>query len=79
MTERARQFDIPEVYFQLYGRMLKMLYMDSRYSLIRLLNVLNVFRTVQKNLNIYFLDLNGLPHALEIESVRAKTLTPLER
>lgn len=37
---------LPDIYFEFYTRFLKVLYMDSRKSLIMILNVLNVFRSV---------------------------------
>ena len=49
-----------------------MLYMHSRQSTIRILNALNVFRSVQENLNIYFLDLNGLPHSISEEVLKPR-------
>lgn len=47
--------------------------LDSRQSLIQILSVLNVFRTCQKNLNIYYLELNNIPHQLTRERVSKKS------
>lgn len=58
LEERAREMDIPDAYFEFFARNQKLIFVNSRESLTKLISYLNYFRVMQKNTNLLFVDLS---------------------
>ncbi|CAK84022.1 unnamed protein product (macronuclear) [Paramecium tetraurelia] len=72
VQEKVQSTHFPEIYFQFFLRYQKLLYLESRESLIQIMHCYNVMRTMQKNLNIYFIDLHQLSSQLTKERIQKK-------
>ncbi|CAD8129125.1 unnamed protein product [Paramecium sonneborni] len=77
VQEKVQSTHFPEIYFQFFLRYQKLVYFESRESLIQIMHCYNVMRTMQKNLNIYFMDLHQLSSQLTKERIQKKQYNTL--
>ncbi|KRX01591.1 hypothetical protein PPERSA_01494 [Pseudocohnilembus persalinus] len=77
LEERANQISqekLPDAYFEFYKRLLKLIFLKSRDSMIKILSYLNFFRCTQKNLNLVYTEmvLNKNIEGSQIDIIKSK-------
>lgn len=86
IIERVSQVSkekLPNIYFEFFKRNLKLLYIRSRESIIKIISYLNYYRCLQKSLNLSYLELvfgesiDGMPLDL-VSELKSQPYNPLD-